>query len=547
MVVIVTASLIPCPPSMQLNYRPPRRGYGTPDQVRGKLLRPRTGSFDASGFSAEVQNEKSSDFQKHLKQGMDKTSQTQQKNAADARAYRQKLLDEQGKKEHLGETNSPGYDREKQMRRHAKKAETIGEKATFSQCVFNMSNILMGVGMLGLPFVFKSVGWVGGFFVIIFFSFVTWRTSKMIGRQLNGDPRPTSFFDDSPYKSPVVPGSAPGARLRSPMTSFPQIAREAFGRQGNILLSSVLYFELFSCLCIFLVTIGDHLYILYPGFSRAFHMVIVSVLLTIPTALLRTPRLLSYLSMVGTFATITVVLSVFAAAVLEGDISERVLEQKQITTTEPTHILWRTSGLPIALGLIAYTFSGHAIVPSIYCSMERPQDFERMIDTTFLIVVGACCLVATSGYYMFGSAVEDQVTISLEQSSSAEFAMKCLTWLMILTAFSKFTLSMFPLALGIEEIVAPFVPNDTIMAATDSIIKMSLIVLSLCVAIFVPSFSFICALVGMICTMAVSVIFPAAAHLVLFGPQLSLGEKIMDWIFVVVGLAISVIGTIATL
>jgi solute carrier family 32 (vesicular inhibitory amino acid transporter) len=117
---------------------------------------------------------------------------------------------------------------------------------------------------------------------------------------------------------------------------------------------------------------------------------------------------------------------------------------------------------------------------------------------------------------------------------------------MILTAFSKFTLTMFPLALGIEEIVAPILPSDRAMDLTASVIKLVLIVTSLAVAMFVPSFSFICALVGLICTMAVSVIFPAAAHLQLFGEKLSNTEIVLDWVLIFVGGFVAVVGTIAT-
>ena len=400
--------------------------------------------------------------------------------------------------------------------------------------------------MLGLPYVFKSAGWFGGFFVTLFFGFVTWRTSVLIGRELNGDPRPSDFFDDSPFKTPLPPGSAPGARMLSPLRSFPDIARVAFGEMGCFILSFVLYFELFSCLCIFFVTLGDHLHALFPSIPAERHMVIVAVLLTVPTAVLRTPKLLSYLSMVGTVATVSVVLSVFLAGAIEGDISQKVAEAKGIDGS-PYHILWRTAGLPLALGIVAYTFSGHAIVPSIYSSMERPQDFERMIGMSFRIVIICCLVVAIGGYHMFGSMVQDQITISLQQSSSATLAMECLTWLMIMTAFSKFTLTMFPLALGIEEIIAPYVSKESTMEVASSLVKLGLIALALAVAIFVPSFSFLCALVGMVCTMLVSVVFPAAAHLKMFGPKLSWGEKILDWVFVVFGSFVGVVGTIATL
>ena len=89
--------------------------------------------------------------------------------------------------------------------------------------------------------------------------------------------------------------------------------------------------------------------------------------------------------------------------------------------------------------------------------------------------------------------------------------------------------------------------SDLAMELVDSIVKISLIFLSLAVAIFFPSFSFLCSLVGLICTMIVSVIFPALAHLRLFGEKLSPLEKAVDWAFVAGGAFVAVVGTIATL
>ena len=251
----------------------------------------------------------------------------------------------------------------------------------------------------------------------------------------------------------------------------------------------------------------------------------------------------------GTIATAFVVSTVCGSAIVFGDISENVAENRGIdnNSSTPSHMLWMTNGLPIAFGLIAYTFSGHAIIPSIYSSMARPQDYEKMIGFTFSIVTLCCLIVAVSGYYMFGSMVDDQITLSLEQYTGDEnIFMKVLTWLMILTAFSKFTLTAFPLALGFEEIIAVAVPNDSVMEVVSSIIKLFLVGSSLAVAIFVPSFSMLCSLVGLICTMIVSVIFPAAAHLKMFGDQLPLWEKILDWLFIFAGTFMAVIGAITS-
>jgi len=241
--------------------------------------------------------------------------------------------------------------------------------------------------------------------------------------------------------------------------------------------------------------------------------------------------------------------TVAGSAIYSGDVSETVAQNRGIDMgSTPTHKLWETSGLPLAFGLIAYTFSGHAIIPSIYSSMARPQDYEKMIGFTFAGVTLCCLIVAVSGYYMFGNLVDDQITLSLERYSGPDnIIMKVVTWLMILTAFSKFTLTAFPLALGLEEIVAPVIPNDRVMEFVSSLIKLLLIGSSLAVAIFVPSFSILCSLVGLICTMIVSVIFPAAAHLKMFGSHISLWEKLLDWLFILAGLFMAVIGTIQSL
>ena len=181
--------------------------------------------------------------------------------------------------------------------------------------------------------------------------------------------------------------------------------------------------------------------------------------------------------------------------------------------------------------------------------MRQPHHFEKMIDVTYTVVLVSCLLVAISGYYMFGDDVEDQITVSLGQQSaqSGSIFMTGLTWLMILTAISKFTLTMFPLALGFEEMLTNILPSDLAMEVMDSLVKISLIFLSLAVAVFFPSFSFLCSLVGLICAMIVSVIFPTVAHLKLFGTQLSTLEKIVDWILIIGGTIVAVVGTVATM
>jgi len=418
----------------------------------------------------------------------------------DAKEYRKRILKQQEdlgivttlkRKEEVDTAAlySPGMIKEKRIHRVSRrKKEKLVEievdgKSTVPQCIFNLSNILMGMGLLALPFVYKCAGWLGGTAILVSFGFICSYTSLLIGRLLNGDPRPGHIFDDSPFKTPLPPGSDHKmARMLKPLKSFPQIARESFGDLGAIVLSVTLYFELFSCLAVYFVSLGDHMHNLVPILSMRAHMILMAFAVAAPTIILRTPTLLSYLSAVGTVATVFVVLSVCLVAITYGDMSEKVAFSA--AEPPPYHVMWRPTGMPIALGLVAYCFSGHALIPSIYVTMKDPRMYERMATATFVLVLVCSLLVAISGYYTFGQTVVDQVTISLANApiENGGQAMTLLTCLMVMTAFSKFALTMFPLALGMEELAAPFIVGEVSKEIASYVIRFSLIVMALFVA-----------------------------------------------------------------
>ena len=248
-----------------------RRRLRAPQTPDGTLLRPLTRHKSIEGKVSLPSMVDDLDF-KQAKDDLRKqanlvpladTQRSQARKAKEAAEYRAKILKQKRDEKQQSDELSPAYNREKESLIRSKKQKADAQerknaldgKATTPQCIFNLSNILMGVGLLGLPYACSIAGTLGGIFAILSLGCITWRTSIMIGRELNGDPRPLSYFDDSPWKTPLPPGSAPEARMRKPISGFPDIARDAFGEIGCLILSSVLYFELFSCIGIFLVSI----------------------------------------------------------------------------------------------------------------------------------------------------------------------------------------------------------------------------------------------------------------------------------------------------
>jgi len=413
--------------------------------------------------------------------------------------------------------------------------DAIEQKATFWQCVFNMTNGMLGLGVLGLPFAFKCAGWLGGTFILSLSCFAVCQTAKIFGRQLNGDHRPcgSSLVDCS--------------RSYSSLTSFSEIARKAFGNYGAIAASSVLIFEVLSLVCVSLVTMSDHLVSLYPVITQELLMSLLCVMISIPAVILQTARTLSYLSFIGTLSSVLIVLSVLVSAILEGDISNQSEEHE-----EQTHFLWEFSGFSMATGIAVYCFvGGIASIPSIYTSMKEPQQFESMIDVSFSIVTASLFIVAISGYYMFGSCVEEEVTISLAtqktSSSALEPIMKYLPWLMIVMAFTKSVQYVFIITLCVEEILTPHIKNEQSMIAINIIIKLSIIGLAFGVTQIVPSFVMLLTYTGLVFGIGLNFIFPAAAHLVLFHSVLRTSEQIHCWIFAGFSTFIAIFCTITTI
>lgn len=194
-------------PAALARRRDLRRGFYTPEAT--KIYRPiNLSNRGDDDFRMEIEKVKSMDF-KSQKQMLLQTHQKQKLKAVEAQKYREMILK---MKDEEGGQKSPGYLKEATIRSQRRKRDEmelmmIDGKSSVAQCVFNLANILMGVGLLGLPYALKCAGWIGGLGSLLIFGFITWRTSILIGRELNGDPRPSHAFDDSPFKSPLPPGS----------------------------------------------------------------------------------------------------------------------------------------------------------------------------------------------------------------------------------------------------------------------------------------------------------------------------------------------------
>lgn len=390
---------------------------------------------------------------------------------------------------------------------------------TFAEALFNSVNILMGVGLLSVPFALKEGGWAA-LGVLLALGATTNYTGKLLMRcqEVN-----------------VVPLGASKAerrealRVTTPLQTYEDIGEAAFGARGRQFIQWVLYTELVGTCSLFYILEADHLELLFgsPVIAREVFTA-VSFLLFTPTLWLSDLSGLAYVGLAGVVSSLGVAgLTTYDFVVGHG---AQVAE-----TTAAAHI----AALPVTFGMIAFVFAGHAVFPSIYSSMEQPEEYDEVLDLTYVIVGVVSLLIGGCGYAAYGAGSLEEVTLNLPAGPLAAAAAS----LVLVNPFAKFALTLDPVSKQVEKVLdisnRAGSPTKPLAVATRTSLSMACLVL----ATSVPSFSYCMSVCGSFLTMTVSLIFPSLCYVKLYDKQLGAPERALNWGIVAVGGAASVFGT----
>ncbi|KAL5224826.1 hypothetical protein ABZP36_011465 [Zizania latifolia] len=392
---------------------------------------------------------------------------------------------------------------------------------SFLKTCFNGVNALSGVGMLSIPYALSRGGWLS-LTIFITIAVICFYTGILLQRCIDSS---------------------------SLVKTYPDIGEQAFGLKGKIIVAIFMYLELYLVAIDFLILEGDNLEKLFPNVS--FHVaglriggkqgfVVIFSLLVLPTTWFRSLNILAYVSLGGVLASIVLIASLVWVGAFQG------------VAFHEKGVLVNWAGIPTAMSLYAFCFSGHAVFPMIYTGMRDRRMFPTVLLLCFIICTLGYGLMGVIGYLMYGESLRSQVTLNLPSRSLAS---SIAIYTTLINPFTKFALLVTPIAEAIEGGLGLRAAAGGGMRwrrdATVSVaVRTALVVSATVVALAVPFFAYVVALTGSFLSSSMTMLLPCVCYLKISSrtpTKLGLVETVVCVGVIVVGVGVIGVGTYSSL
>ncbi|XP_021717176.1 amino acid transporter AVT1I-like [Chenopodium quinoa] len=385
---------------------------------------------------------------------------------------------------------------------------------SFLKTVFNGINVILGNGVLIVAYALAHGGWLS---LIVLFAIagVATYTSLLLKRCMEVDPS---------------------------IKTYSQVGEYAFGNVGNIIVSIVLYGDLYMATTSYLISEGDNLHKLFPEFSiGAFGItiegnscfIIIIALVLLPTVLLDSLSILAYISAAGVLASLIILGSILCVGVFDG------IEFPQVENQVP---LFDWKGITTAASLYMLCYSGQTVFPAVYTSMQKKHHFSKALFMSFAFSTFIYVSMAVLGCLMFGSSVESQITLNLP---TRKLSSNVAIYTTLITPLVKYALLLKPVVISTEG----WFPRRYQTRWFNYIVRLTLVATQVVIALAFPFFGYLLSLMGALLCTSAALTIPCLCYLKISSTNSKPRpvERIFIWGIVCISLVLLISGTYISL
>ncbi|MED6205100.1 hypothetical protein PIB30_015011 [Stylosanthes scabra] len=305
-------------------------------------------------------------------------------------------------------------------------AVTASRDAKWWCSTFHNVTAMVGAGVLGLPFAVSQLGWIPGVAAIVLSWLVTfyslWQLVEM--HEMVAGKRFDRYYEL-------------GEHMLGPKLGFWLVMVQ----QLTVQVASTI---------VYCVTGGKSLKkffdLVLPAWSGVRQTFYILFFIVIQFFLSQTPNFnkLKLVSMLAALMSVCYSGIAVVTSIVMG------------VHNHPTHygvrshtVAGKTFDVFTALGTIAFAFAGHSVVLEIQATLPSKEEVPskkpmwRGVVSAYSIVIVCYLAVAVSGYWAFGSAVEDDVLISLEHPFWLIAVANLMVFVHVIGSFQVFAMPVF--------------------------------------------------------------------------------------------------------
>ncbi|KAJ9084907.1 hypothetical protein DSO57_1019239 [Entomophthora muscae] len=329
------------------------------------------------------------------------------------------------------------------------------------------------------------------------------------------------------------------------LNGYIDIGGAAFGNFGRRLVEASTSTLIIGACGLYLILASESFAMMdtWTGWTHREWIIICMVVSCTPFVTIKTLKEASLLSLFGVVTTIIMVVVIVSIAFSDFLEIRRSAGSLPIPTAGLPSYHWvRFDSLPLALASISFSFGGNIVFPHVESSMQNPKSFTKVLKYSLIFVVMLYAAVATAGYLAYGDKTESPIFNNLPSTKIVTIAIVMLSLHVLLTI----PINLTSFALDIEHSLG-FNSNQLSLSQQSLYrvcFRVFISLLTLSVAIFVPYFDHVMALLGALSNGTLVFILPPIFYIKLFGwRSSSLSDKVASIVMVTTGMFVLVVGS----
>ncbi|KAF4688387.1 hypothetical protein FOZ60_002854 [Perkinsus olseni] len=343
-------------------------------------------------------------------------------------------------------------------------------KCSDIRAVLSLTLSAIGLGVVMLPTVFASCGWLGGVLVItlgaLFASFALTRQYLAIS---------------------LTPSS------KGPVYTYEDLGGVCFGKAGWIFTAIVVHLTMSGLCASLLVLLGENTTKLVPSISQRIWIVIWAVFF-IPFTFLRTMHEVSYVAAIGMVSILTLFAVVSANGLMVGLTTHEEIAH-DIFVTDVTRLATN-----FGVCILAYNTTNSAA--TLVRDMAKPKHFVRVSRVAYVIIYAIYTAIGVCGYYGYGrKLIEHPILDSIVPPGLAVSGVWSYITIVaiLLTCVPHYVVLLLPIVSSVEYVCRTRVDDDSRSALFRRFLaRVGCIIFTAIIAVAVPNLSSLLDLVGSI-------------------------------------------------